>query len=161
MSTQTHCLCGSGIEYAHCCEPFHSGAISAPTAEALMRSRFTAFAMHNTSYLLKTWEVSKRPADIDFSKDVAEWQRLEIINTKKGGAKDSKGLVEFKAFYLLDGEEHVMNEISRFRRLGRQWLYLDGAVKSIARVGQQTSQGKNSPCFCGSGKKYKRCCGAV
>ena len=161
MSIQVHCLCGSGIEYAQCCEPFHSGERSAPTAEALMRSRFTAFAMHNESYLLKTWDVSKRPADIDFSKDVAEWQRLEICNSKKGGVKDSKGLVEFKAFYLRDGKEHVMNEISHFRRRGRQWLYLDGAVKSIAKVGQQSNLGKNALCFCGSGKKFKRCCGAV
>lgn len=135
--------------------------MSAPTAEILMRSRFTAFAMHNESYLLKTWDISKRPAEIDFSKNAAEWQRLEIVNTKKGGVKDSKGIVEFKAFYVLDGEEYVMNELSRFRKHNNQWLYLDGTVKSIAKVGQQISQGKNALCSCGSGKKFKRCCGAV
>ncbi len=160
MITLNYCLCGSGIEYRQCCEIFHSNERSAPTAESLMRSRFTAFAMHNESYLLKTWDTSKRPANIDFSKKAVDWLRLEIITTKKGGVKDSKGFVEFKAFYILDDEEYVLNELSRFRKRNNQWMYLDGTVKSIAKVGQQTSQGKNATCCCGSGKKFKRCCGA-
>ncbi len=124
-----------------------------------MRSRFTAFSMHNEDYLLESWDPKTRPAKVDFSKDIADWQRLEIVNTKKGTAKDRKGVVEFKAFYLLDGEEHVMNEVSRFHKLNGRWHYLDGAVKSIAKAGQQTNLGKNAPCSCGSGKKLKRCCG--
>ncbi len=161
MISLNYCLCGSGVEYRQCCETFHSNEMSAPTAESLMRSRFTAFAMHNESYLLKTWDISKRPADIDFSKNAVDWLRLEIFNIKKGGVKDSKGIVEFKAFYMLDSEEYVMKELSRFKKLNNQWLYLDGTVKSITKVGQQASQGKNAPCSCGSGKKFKRCCGAV
>ena len=124
-----------------------------------MRSRFTAFSMHNEGYLLKTWDPKTRPAKVDFSKDTADWQRLEIVKIKKGTDKDRKGVVEFKAFYLLDGEEHAMNEVSRFHKLNGRWYYLDGVVKSIAKVGQQTNQGKNAPCPCGSGKKFKRCCG--
>jgi len=68
--------------------------------------------------------------------------------------------VEFKAYYLEDGEEHVMNEISSFTKINNRWFYLDGVVKSIGRVGLETNQGKNAPCSCGSGKKFKRCCGA-
>jgi SEC-C motif-containing protein len=147
------------LDYEHCCGPYHTGDKNPETAEILMRSRFTAYARRNDAYLLATWDVGQRPESIDFSKEQAEWQRLEIINCKKGGKTDTKGLVEFKAYYLLDGKEHVMHELSRFKKAGSRWLYLDGLVKSVGKVGLQTNQGKNAPCSCGSGKKFKRCCG--
>lgn len=159
MNDQTQCICDSGDLYEDCCGQYHSGKKSAATAEALMRSRFTAFSMRNEDYLLETWDPKTRPAKVDFSRDTADWQRLEIVSKKKGAAKDLKGIVEFKAFYLMDGEEHAMNEISRFRKINGRWFYLDGVVKSIAKANQQTNQGKNAPCPCGSGKKFKRCCG--
>ncbi len=161
LNTQNFCLCGSGIEYTQCCGPFHSGEKKPLTAEALMRSRFTAYAMHNAGYLQETWDATVRPELIDFSKEKVDWQRLEIGNTKKGGVKDAKGVVEFKAYYLQDGEEYVMTEISQFIKRADGWFYLDGLVKSIAKVGLQTNLGKNAPCSCGSGKKFKRCCGAT
>lgn len=154
------CLCGSDKKYLLCCGLFHSTEQIPLTAESLMRSRFTAYAMQNEAYLLATWDSDKRPEQIDFSKEEAEWIRLEIIKTKKGREKDSKGIVEFKAYYIQDNEEYVMNEISRFKKQAGRWLYLDGLVKSVAKVGQQKNQGKNAPCSCGSGKKFKRCCGA-
>ncbi len=135
-----------------------SGEKYAPTAEALMRSRFSAFAKKNEAYLLASWDSTTRPQKIDLAKDVAEWQDLEIVSVKKGKTSDSKGVVEFKAFYLLDGERHTMNEISRFRKVNGLWYYLDGKVKSISKAAQQSNQGKNAPCPCGSGKKFKRCC---
>lgn len=160
MSDDTLCLCGSGLEYDRCCALLHSGAESAATAEALMRSRFTAYAQQNEAYLLTTWDSAKRPVNIDFSKeDNVEWNRLEIVGKRKGGEKDSKGIVEFKAYYLLEDEEYAMHEISRFVKKSGKWLYLDGMVKSVGKVGQQVNQGKNAPCPCGSGKKFKRCCG--
>lgn len=125
-----------------------------------MRTRFTAYAMHNEAYLLKTWDSTKRPAGIDFSKDQAQWLKLHIVMCKKGQAADHKGLVEFKAYYQQDGETHIMTEISRFKKTAGRWFYLDGVVKSIAQANtQQSNQGHNAPCPCGSGKKYKRCCG--
>lgn len=159
MTSEYECLCGSSLDYPQCCGLYHSGVKIAATAEALMRSRFTAYAMHNGEYLKATWDVSKRPEHIDFSKDTAQWLRLEIISLKKGGVNDEKGIVEFKAYYLLDGEESVMNEISRFKKVAGHWFYLDGVVKSIGKVNQTTNQGKNALCACGSGKKFKRCCG--
>lgn len=125
-----------------------------------MRSRYTAYALHNADYLMATWDATVRPKAIDFSRENIDWQRLEIMAVKKGGLKDSKGMVEFKAFYLEDGEEHVMHEISRFTKINGRWFYLNGVVKSIGKPGRQTNQGKNAPCPCGSGKKFKRCCGA-
>jgi SEC-C motif domain protein len=154
------CLCGSGLVYSDCCGQFHRGEKIPATAEALMRSRFSAYAMRNAEYLLATWDVTTRPKEIDFSKETVEWLRLVIEMIKKGGIKDSKGLVEFKAFYRLDDEEHVMSELSRFTKQAGRWFYLDGRVKSISKANQQINQGKNAPCSCGSGKKFKRCCGA-
>lgn len=160
MIDSSPCLCGSGVDAAECCAPFHNGSKIASTAEQLMRSRFTAYAEHNEAYLLATWDSGKRPEGIDFSKEGdVTWTRLEIVKTKKGAEKDNKGVVEFKAFYLLNGEEYAMNEISRFVKKDGSWYYLDGVVKSIAKPSQQTNQGKNAPCPCGSGKKFKRCCG--
>ncbi len=159
MSSENQCLCGSTLEYQNCCGLYHSGEKTPQTAEALMRSRFTAYAMHNGDYLKATWDVGKRPAEIDFSKDTAQWQRLEIVSLKKGGVNDDKGVVEFKAYYVLEGEECVMNEISRFKKVAGRWFYLDGVVKSIGKVNKTADQGKNALCSCGSGKKFKRCCG--
>jgi SEC-C motif-containing protein len=146
------------MTYEECCGLYHSGEKYAPTAEALMRSRFTAFAMQNQAYILETWDLTKRPSRVDFQ-DAIKWERLEVIEKKKGGDKDVKGIVEFKAYYLLDSDKYVVNEISRFRKEQGRWYYLDGAVKSIAKIGEQIDTGRNTPCPCGSGKKYKRCCG--
>ena len=125
-----------------------------------MRSRFTAYALRNAAYLLDTWDATVRPGAIDFSREKIDWHRLEIVATKKGGIKDSKGVVEFKAFYRENGEEHVLHEVSRFTKINGRWFYLNGVMKSIGKIGQQTNQGKNALCSCGSGKKFKRCCGA-
>lgn len=130
------------------------------TAEALMRSRYTAYALRDGAYLQATWDVTKRPERIDFSRENIEWLRLEITETKKGGINDSKGLVTFKAFYSQEGEEYAMNEISRFVKHEGRWFYLDGTIKSIGKINGQVNLGKNAPCACGSGKKFKRCCGA-
>ncbi len=154
------CLCGSQKTYIECCGVFHDNLALPQTAEQLMRSRFTAYAMRNVEYLLSSWDKTKRPDTIDFSKDNSTWTRLEIVSTKKGTEKDSKGIVEFKAYYLLEDEEYVMHEISRFKKMEGVWFYLDGVVKAVKKVNQAISQGKNAPCSCGSGKKFKRCCGA-
>ena len=78
-------------------------------------------------YLLETWGADKCPKTIDFSKEEVIWMGLSIIKTKK----DSKGIVEFKAYYSLDGEPHVMKEISRFVKIAGKWVYLDGVTQSV------------------------------
>lgn len=160
MNTYPSCLCGSGIEYNQCCGLYHSGDKLPAIAEALMRSRFTAYALDNTDYILATWDVAVQPKKIDFSAENIDWQRLEITDTKKGVIKDNKGIVEFKAFYGKNGEGHVLHEISRFAKTNGRWFYLSGVVKAVGKIIQQSDQGKNAPCPCGSGKKFKRCCGA-
>lgn len=120
MTTQANnCLCGSDLTYDQCCGQLHSGKTHATTAKTLMRSRFTAYAMRNGNYLLQTWDTASRPEAIDFSKETGEWTSLDIISSKKGTEKDSKGIVEFKAYFTQDGEAKVMNEISRFVKKAR------------------------------------------
>lgn len=152
MAENQLCLCGSGQDYSDCCEPYILGKKTAPTAEALMRSRFVAYAQKDEAYLLSSWDTSckKRPESIDFSKEEdIVWSGLKIVQCKKGGEKDEKGIVEFKAHYILDGEPHTMHEISRFIKKDHCWFYLDGLVKSVARANQQVNEGKNRPVLAG------------
>ncbi|MGR8952980.1 MAG: YchJ family protein [Gammaproteobacteria bacterium] len=155
------CLCGSGRAYHECCRTYHRADAVPPTAESLMRSRFTAYALRDADYLRKTWDSGKCPENIDFSRETAVWQRLEIVDAKKGGPQDDKGVVEFRAYYLQDGEECVLHEVSRFIKKDGRWFYLDGVIKSLGKIGSTLDLGKNAPCPCGSGKKFKRCCGAA
>jgi SEC-C motif domain protein len=161
LTTHPFCICGSGIEYNQCCGLFHSGDKLPTTAEALMRSRFTAYALDKTQYVQDTWDASTRPKPekTHFVEENIDWQSLEIIDTKKGGINDNKGVVEFKAYYLNNGEAYMLHEISRFAKTNGRWFYLGGVVKKVGKIIQQTDQGKNAPCPCGSGKKFKRCCG--
>jgi SEC-C motif domain protein len=129
------------------------------TAEALMRSRFSAYALRNAGYLLASWDSNTRPASIDFSKETAIWQQLQVISIRKGNIQDQTGTVEFKAYFNQDGVDCFMHEISRFVKIKQRWLYLDGVIKSVGKVSKTEDQGKNAPCACGSGKKFKRCCG--
>lgn len=103
----------------------HAGTTSAPTAEALMRSRFSAFAVGDVDYLLRTWDSTTRPRDLTLDPG-QRWQRLEIVDTDGGGLLHTEGTVEFRAHYRQGGRRGVLHERSRFRREGGQWVYLDG-----------------------------------
>ncbi|KRD17011.1 hypothetical protein ASE48_26370 [Mycobacterium sp. Root265] len=122
------CPCGSGQAYRDCCGPLHDGTVVAGTAEALMRSRFSAFARGRADYLLSSWHPGTRPARLDLD-DQITWRRLQIVDTEAGGADDDTGIVEFRAEYLQDGKRHILHERSRFRR-GRDgsWRYVDGEI---------------------------------
>ena len=159
MNTPSACPCDSGARYEQCCALFHSGEKIPLTAEALMRSRFSAYYLHNEAYLLATWDSSQRPAAIDFSDEQTVWLKLDIIGTKKGGIKDHKATVTFNAHYLFDGEEWIMNETSRFNKTDNRWFYLDGTVRYFTAAGQTLPQNRKALCSCGSGKKFKHCCG--
>ncbi len=157
--TPSQCYCCSGVAYSKCCQPLHDGKQKALTAEQLMRSRYSAFAISNVDYIKHTWDKNTCPENIEIDNETTQWERLEIIQTKKGNVGDNKGVVHFKAFHSVDGKQQVLSEISRFVKKSSRWYYLDGTVKSIQTQNQTPSEGKNAPCSCGSGKKYKRCCG--
>jgi SEC-C motif-containing protein len=138
----------------------------APTAEALMRSRYTAFVLGDSEYLLSTWDPASRPSRLDLRRDRAQWLSLQILASEAGGEADVEGRVEFIARYRLDGKDQEQRENSRFRKDGDRWLYVDGQVghgtsaARIAPVVKSPAPGRNDPCTCGSGQKFKRCCGA-
>lgn len=124
MTSDAHCPCGSGTPYAGCCGPLHAGA-PAPTALALMRSRFSAFALADAGYLSRTWHPSTRPDPLELDGDVV-WRRLQIVDTAAGGEADTDGVVEFRASYRSDEGAGLMHERSRFTRHEGRWVYVDG-----------------------------------
>ncbi|TCC00203.1 preprotein translocase [Micromonospora zingiberis] len=118
------CPCGRGLPYPDCCGRLHSGAAQAPTAEALMRSRYAAFAVGDSDYLLRTWHTSTRPARLPLDPG-QRWTGLEVVATEQGGLFDSTGTVEFRAHYREGTQTGTMTERSRFVRADGRWVYLD------------------------------------
>ena len=120
------CRCGSSDSYDHCCGPLHRGERTASTAVALMRSRFCAFAVGDTDYLLATWDRRNRPGTLDLDAGTT-WLRLQIVDTEAGAEHDTTGVVQFRAQYQRDGRRHILHERSRFVRDEQgAWVYLDG-----------------------------------
>lgn len=130
------CPCRSGESYENCCAKFIVTAVLAfpiypPTAEALMRSRFTAFAIGDASYLRHTWHPDTAPGTLDLDPD-QQWYLLEILSTSKGGYFDQEGVVSFRAHYRSAANRKLkdsLTETSAFSRVGKQWLY----VKALER----------------------------
>ncbi|MDR2997622.1 MAG: hypothetical protein LBU78_05840 [Microbacterium sp.] len=120
------CPCSSGDVFGGCCGPIIAGA-PAPTAERLMRSRFTAFAIGDGDHLLRSWHPSTRPGALDLD-DATRWLWLEIVETVGGGPFDTEGTVAFVAAYRDGSGRGELRERSRFVRERRNWLYLDGDV---------------------------------
>jgi SEC-C motif-containing protein len=114
------CPCGRGA-YAECCGPLHDGKPAADP-EALMRSRFSAYALDNSDYVLRTWHPSTRPQDVG-SDPGLRWTRLDVLNHDGGGVFDAEGTVEFRAHYVDGGQPGVMAERSRFVRHDGHWVY--------------------------------------
>lgn len=123
MTQQGDCPCGGG-PFAECCGPFHAGEAEAPTAEALMRSRYSAFALGLGDYLWRTWHPRTRPEQVALDDTV--WTGLEILDVVDGSDRDSEGIVEYVAHFRRGRQRGTLHERSRFERRGRRWLYLDG-----------------------------------
>ncbi|MGZ5417365.1 MAG: YchJ family protein [Nocardioides sp.] len=124
-----NCPCGSGTAYAACCGPLLDGR-PAVTAEALMRSRYTAYAVGHLDHVFRTWHPRTRPANLTLP--ATQWLGLEVVRTANGGPAESIGVVEFRARSRDAAGEHVMHETSRFERRAGRWVYLDGDVDQDA-----------------------------
>jgi len=137
------------------------GGSPAPTAEKLMRSRFTAFVKGDMGYIGRT---QREPLGTDNEKGessaLVEWVDLRVVETTDGGIGEQFGTVEFEARFRQDGGLQVHHEISNFRREDGRWLYIDGIVMPQQRLPQVGKIGRNDLCSCGSGKKFKKCCGS-
>ncbi len=155
------CFCGSGRSFSECCGPFLSGRAHAPTAEALMRSRYSAFATGNAAYLEATLLPENRPGlykeSISRRENASVWVKLEILSVSKGLQDDATGIVEFVAHYCQNGKNLQQHERSKFVRKEGLWFYTDGILFPMSARAAKT--GRNDLCSCGSGLKYKNCCG--
>ena len=158
------CPCGSSKPYVDCCRPLISGERLADTAEQVMRSRYTAFVKKELAWLRDSLHPGHR-ADYDEASsrawaERAEWHGLEILKAEKGGPVDQKGMVEFVASFTENGVRQEHRELASFQRTGGAWYYTTGKLlppRPIVRQGPKA--GRNDPCPCGSGKKFKKCCG--
>ena len=124
MNGMAPCPCGSGTAYAACCGPLHDGAPAA-TAEALMRSRYSAYARDRLDHVFRTWHPRTRPGDVTPDPGIT-WTGLEVLATEAGGPDDDTGVVEFRAHFRSAAGPQVLHETSRFERRGGRWVYVDG-----------------------------------
>ncbi|MGE9550022.1 YchJ family protein [Erwinia amylovora] len=147
------CPCCSGLEYSLCCQPWLDGMAFPSSPQALMRSRYTAYARQNADYLIATWhpscEAERFRASLEQSFAVTKWLSLHII-TAEVPEDNSEGFVTFCARFSENQQESFIHERSRFLRLEQRWYYIDGTYPET---------GRNDRCPCGSGKKFKKCCG--
>ncbi len=158
-----NCPCGSSKEYAQCCEIYHNKTQQAPTAESLMRARYSAFVKDQIDYVGSTHKPGTTdfdPADAKRWANDSTWKGLEIVSTSKGREADNDGIVEFKASYTdVEGNDITHHEISQFEKIDGKWFYAEGQIVGAGPIKRATPKvGRNEPCPCGSGKKYKKCC---
>lgn len=158
------CPCGSGKAYGDCCEPIIKGTQLATTAEELMRARYSAYEKHEIDFIINTCHHEDGLNEIDREatrswSEESTWQGLKILRTEKGGPNDKEGVVEFQAVYTRKGLRDVHHETAVFKKIDGKWLYSSGNLKTTTVVRDGRKVGRNEPCPCGSGKKYKACCG--
>jgi SEC-C motif-containing protein len=156
------CPCGTGDAFDACCGRFISGASDPETAEQLMRSRYSAYVVGEVDYVIGSHD--PRTQDLDraqverWSKQ-SQWLGLEVVRTEEGGPDDERGIVEFKARFF-DTATRTHHERSSFRKHEGRWVYVNGIPPDSSNEPRRTEKvGRNEPCPCGSGKKYKKCCG--
>ena len=124
VDDSARCPCLSGASYGSCCGPLHRGEALPPSAERLMRSRFSAYVMGNVRYLLATWHPTTKPSTLELDPD-QKWYLLDVVHTSRGGMLDTQGTVEFTAKYRYAGRAGEQHENSRFVKEKRRWFYLD------------------------------------
>jgi SEC-C motif-containing protein len=123
------CPCGSKQPYANCCGRYLDGSTPAPTAEALMRSRYTAYTQQREDYVLATWHLSTRPQAFNLTDDTSKWIGLEVKRHEQ--QDDYHAIVEFVAKYKANGRAYRLHEVSHFVQQAGHWFYVDGEVHEM------------------------------
>lgn len=158
-STAEHCPCCSEKSFSDCCQPIIDGE-AADNAEALMRSRYTAYATHQIDHLMSSVHPKRRKQYCrEETKQWAEkstWSGLDVVSHDVI-VPNKEASVEFKAHYQIDGIEKIHHEKSLFKMVDGRW-YFYGTLP-IDKPNTAIKVGRNDPCHCGSGKKFKKCCG--
>ena len=164
MKNHELCPCASGKTFGECCGPILNGERKAETAVALMRARYSAYAVGDINFLYASSGPKVRS---EFDENVirdwsssAQWQGLEVISSERGGKDDSEGSVDFIAHYSANGQQCEHREHSMFQKIDGEWRFIDGVIENLEPYRRESPKvGRNDPCPCGSGKKYKKCCG--
>jgi SEC-C motif-containing protein len=153
------CPCGSGKVFGDCCEPLLTGARPAADAELLMRSRFTAHVLRDFRYLHNTYRpTAGKPYVEEAGEPVMQWTKL-VVHSHEVTADPDKAFVDFSAYGIDDGVEKVLQEKAEFLRINGTWLYnREARLGPAPYKAAAPKPGRNEPCPCGSGKKYKHCC---
>jgi len=131
MASTTICMCGSTKDYDSCCGIAHNNIMNVKTAEQLMRSRYSAFCLANGNFLLNSHHSSTRPNNSSEINEIVKWAKsvlwikLEILNTTQGKEDETFGTVEFKAYYLENGNHGIIHENSTFEKENGHWVYVD------------------------------------
>ncbi|HTQ04261.1 MAG TPA: YchJ family protein [Polyangiaceae bacterium] len=160
------CPCGLGESLETCCGPYLKHEKKAATAEALMRARYTAYATGDVDFIVESHDPDRR-GDVDRKNTEAwskqsEWLGLEITTTEKGQPEDDTGIVEFVARYKVKSTKIEHRERALFRKVDGRWFFVDGLeIKGPPVRRTEPRVGRNDPCPCGSGKKYKKCHGVA
>ena len=161
-SPSTPCPCGTGRPFGDCCAPLLAGAPAAGP-EALMRSRYSAFTLADIDYLDRTLAAESRDGfdrnETETWAREADWRGLEILAASTDTA-GGRGTVEFVARYRFRGKLFAHHELASFIHRDGHWIYADGVINPKAPPRVTAKVGRNDPCPCGSGRKYKVCCGA-
>ena len=157
------CPCGSGQTYDNCCEPMIQGKIQAETAEQLLRSRYSAHVKAEIDYIYHTTHSNQRSnvnrEQVAAWSKGAQWLGLEILDSTNGLAGDESGTIEFVARYREKDKKVEHREIAEFKKEDGLWRFSDGqAPKPTQVIRKGPKVGRNDPCPCGSGKKFKKCC---
>ena len=163
MTENQTCPCGSGAPFIACCGPLIEGTRESETAEQLMRARYCAFVTGAIDFIVSsTHSRSRKEIDLSFIRQWSEtstWRGLQILETKV--VNDNKTFVSFEAQYTQDGKDHSHREKSLFERENGEWRFVTGDELKNPTVRYETPRlGRNDPCHCGSGKKFKKCHGA-
>jgi SEC-C motif domain protein len=164
-------LSQSPLSFAECCEPLINGHTKASTAEQLMRSRYSAYTLGNIDYLIQSWWPDQqqdldRAAIAEWANN-SDWRGLTVHRTERGAPNHDNGRVEFTAYWLdklTGGQAQLQShrENSLFKKLNGRWYFVQEDALAEEENTHQPNKaiGRNEPCPCGSGKKFKRCCGA-
>ncbi|MBP8299180.1 MAG: hypothetical protein KA020_02350, partial [Planctomycetes bacterium] len=145
------CPCTSGEDYSACCEPIIQQKKPAATAEQLMRSRYSAYALGHVDWIIESQspdgrQFVDRNATEQWSKR-AKWHKLEVVSVQDGGVDDAEGFVDFKAYYTIAGEDITHHEVASFRKEDGAWYFVDGIeVKPRPFKHLAPKIGPNDPC---------------
>jgi SEC-C motif domain protein len=160
MSDQK-CPCGSGASFVQCCGPIIAGSKESSSAEELMRARYTAYTTGAVDFIIasnhpRTRHEANRESIRKWS-ETSTWRGLQILEAKPPSG--DKANVLFEVRYSQGGQDILHREMSLFERTNGKWFFVSGKILNNPTVRHETPRpGRNEPCPCGSGKKFKKCC---